>query len=518
MHLLGQFILEENAKQTRSDVLGQLMEFKKLQKQQKIADAGGEVVNTRAPVSKENIAPVTPSTAKTDEPAEKLTKAQKNKLKKKSKKAGDAPAPAPKQAETSKPGAPKKPNTTPIVLPKEDPVPLLCDMRKDYGKLVEAGVSTLSASYQSLYIGDKSGYMTKVSIDHQTVSQKIGYVHNETIFAMAISEDDKYLFTGDCEGILKQTLLEDSSLAKNYGRICDAEIKAIAVCGDNLFVADFYGSMKQISISEHIVLKNYGKIHKSAIWSMCCTRNGEYLYTSDAYGYLQQYSIKSQSMVKNFGYIHDAGIRAIVTSWDNKWLFTADRQGNLKQFSVKDKIVVKEYGKVMEDEILDMASSPSFVFVTSITGGMKQFNIETQTMVQDFGKIHDGYVLAISVTPNGQILFTSDDLGNLKQFRINDEWVEKVSAMNQSEVFEVIESSNGLGRMNSLKSNAGDSVRPIAPVVANGIHEAPVVVTKELNLVKDKVGKIEARVEEMSSKMEKMDGKLDMLLAALLKK
>merc|ERR1711976_731286 len=106
-------------------------------------------------------------------------------------------------------------------------------------------------------------------------------------------------------------------------------------------------------------------------------------------------------------------------------------------WSTKDKVVVKDFGKVCDDENLSIVTSPKFLFVTNIQGNMKQFNIESKEMVKDFGCIHKGFILAISVTPDGKNLFTSDDFGNFKQFRINDEWVEPVG--NQNSVYEPLE-------------------------------------------------------------------------------
>jgi len=409
-------------------------------------------------------------------------------------------------------------------------IPLLCDLKKDLPKITDKCISAIKATNKSVFIADNMGFSSKFSIPSQTIIQKHGYLHNDTIFCYETTECGKWVFTSDGEGILKQWNCDTMDLQKNYGRLMDCEIKDIAIAGDSVFIGDLYGALKEISITEEKVTKNYGKIHKSGIWSLRATRDGEYLFTSDAYGYLQQWSIRSQTCVKNYGYIHDAGIRKIDVSWDNKYLFTADRQGGVKQWEIKEKKEVKNFGRVFDCEVLSIKTSPKFLFVSSVKGGLKQFNIETREMVQDFGKIHsEGAIQSITVTPNAKLLFTSDDKGNMKQFRINDEYIlkkkhsiyeeiEPIIKPKKTPVSQVQKQEKKISDVTSIDSSDIKPVVVIQEKVVVKEVQMPNVDGNVVSAVKSKVNILEMKVDKMEEKMNSMEKKIDLLLNLVEKK
>ena len=409
-------------------------------------------------------------------------------------------------------------------------------MKKEYTKLADSAISSIKASLNCkyVYVSDSRGYVNKFSLASGSFCQKLGYLHNDVIYAMAFSECGKYFFTSDGEGIFKQHDIEKNQLEKSYGRVLDCEIKDIAVSGDAIFIGDLYGNMKEISISEQTISKDYKKVHKSGIWSMKATANGEYLFTSDAYGYLQAWSVSNQSLIKNFGYVHDAAIRSLALSHDDKFLFSADRQGNLKQWTVKDKTLVKDYGKVFDAEILSMECSNKYLFVASAKGQLKQFNIEGMEMIDDLGKIHEGVISSMTITPDSKQLFTSDDTGCMKHFRINDEFNFKKMNTKPSAVFEEIEYIPGSKKSvskptkknvdkenlpqeqkNVGKENAFE--RQASADYGEVLKEMPQVDSNLVSAVKSKVNILEKKVEKMEGKLTTMDQKLDKLVTFLTK-
>lgn len=487
MHIIGEIMLQEKNKEIRSDVLGQLMEFKKLQKLKKEQEAKGINVDETKSFTK----------------------------------------PKAEEMATSKPMATQDVQasvTTVTTLSEDiDTAPLLCDFRKEYPKIIDKQITAIKATEKYVFLGDNLGFSRKLSISNQVLCQGHGYIHNDSIFCYETSDCGQWVFTSDGEGMLKQWNVDTMELVKNYGRLMDCEIKDIAISGDNVFVGDMYGNLKQISIKEEKVIKDYGKVHKSGIWSVRCTRDGEFLFTTDGYGYLQQWSINNQNCVKNFGYIHDAGIRKIDVSWDSKYLFTADRIGGLKQWDIKTKTEVKDYGKIYDCEILSIKCSSKFLFVSSVKGGMKQYNIETKELVQDFGRIHEGSIHSITVSPNAKWLFTSDDKGNMKQFRINDEYIMKKKVSVFEEIEEIPKKKSIANKV--IEQNKVSDVTSIDSK-QNFVEEKVVVVDKVVpnvdsnvvSAVKSKVNILERKVDKMEEKMIAMEKKIDAILKLAEKK
>lgn len=416
-----------------------------------------------------------------------------------------------------------------------DPTPAKTELRKEYTKLADNAISCVKTSLNSkyVYVSDSRGYVNKFSMATESFCQKLGYLHNDVIYAMTFSDCGNYFFTSDGEGIFKQHDIEKNQLEKSYGRVLDCEIKDIAVSGDSVFIGDLYGNMKEISISEQTISKDYKKVHKSGIWSMKATANGEHLFTSDAYGYLQAWSVSNHSLIKNFGYVHDAAIRSLALSQDDKFLFSADRQGHLKQWAVRDKTLVKDYGKIFDAEILAMECSNKFLFVTSSKGQLKQFNVESMDMIEDLGKIHEGVISSITITPDSKHLFTSDNTGTMKHFRINDEFNFKKITTKVSAVFEeieyipgskksvkkptkkevttnVLQEQKNLGKENVLERQASADYSEV-------LKEMPQVDSNLVSAVKSKVNILEKKIEKMEGKLTTMDQKLDKLVTFLTK-
>ena len=90
-------------------------------------------------------------------------------------------------------------------------------MRNEYPKLTDAGIGCIKASpdNQRLYIADSMGYVQKFSISAKGFCQKLGYLHNDMIYAIAFTDDGKYFFTSDGEGICKQHDAKTNELVKN---------------------------------------------------------------------------------------------------------------------------------------------------------------------------------------------------------------------------------------------------------------------------------------------------------------
>lgn len=505
MHLLGQVILEENARETRKDVIGQLREFKRVQQLKKEAEAKGSAIYKEEP-SKNVASPKKEATKPVAQPNDvpNLSKGQKKKQRQKQKKQAGAGG-------TS----------------FYDQIPALCELRKEYLRVTNAACTSVYATNDFVYVGDSKGFLTKISIARQEIDAKLGYMHKEGILAINVTEEGDYVFTADADGSLKQSDSETGELESNFGKLGEAEIICIEILDDHLFIADMNGNMKQISLEERTITKNYGKIHRNSIWGTKATRDGtDQLFTCDGYGYVHQYDINKQKLVKNYGFVHDAGLRSLEMSWDSQYFYTLDKDGITKQWSIADKKVMKATPKHFEDEIYATATSPKYLFVSDMSGAMKMFDAENLEMVKDFGKAHEGTITGMSVSPNGKLLFTCDNGGNVYQWRINDEWdpstvVIKKPAEIQVEKLDPVQPKKSINttvkpKVESQKGKVADTSATNSAEFEK--HKKIIARTNvDINVVNDKVNAVEMKITDMSNKMNVMELKIDKLISTLVK-
>jgi hypothetical protein len=112
------------------------------------------------------------------------------------------------------------------------------------------------------------------------------------IKSMAITADDRYLFTSDSwNGTVKQFRVSDGRMIKDHGQlfhdgirkkfISPGGIKSMVTTPDSkyLFAASVRGQLKQMCIESQEVVHDYGKIHGSHISCLQTTRDSKYLIT-----------------------------------------------------------------------------------------------------------------------------------------------------------------------------------------------------------------------------------------------
>jgi hypothetical protein len=61
------------------------------------------------------------------------------------------------------------------------------------------------------------------------LKKDFGPVDSGINYSMALTDDGQFLFTSDSGGCLKKFSIEDESLVKDYGKICEGGILAIAI-------------------------------------------------------------------------------------------------------------------------------------------------------------------------------------------------------------------------------------------------------------------------------------------------
>jgi WD40 repeat protein len=132
-----------------------------------------------------------------------------------------------------------------------------------------------------------------------------GKCHDYWITCIAISGDDRVLFSGSRNGDLKKwDMWKGNTLVKFWGKAHDSDINAVQVARDGkwAYTGGGDGKLKRWAavVGEGDVeggreAQDYGNIHKSKINDVAVGRGGEFLFTVSADMCLTQFYIKGQS-------------------------------------------------------------------------------------------------------------------------------------------------------------------------------------------------------------------------------
>jgi WD40 repeat protein len=220
-----------------------------------------------------------------------------------------------------------------------------------------------------------------------------GKIH-ENIPSMAISSDDKYLFTSDCEENchVKQFLVSDGQMVKDYGALFERGIASITTTPDNkyLFAGSDKGHLKQICLERREVVHDYGKIHDDGIICLETTRDSKWLISGSHDGHVKRISVENRQVDKDFGQISQKEIRTIKITADDANLFVGDSYGHLKLISLIEGKVIQDFGMIFDCNSFTgiiITVDQKFFFTSSGDGELKQWNYEDNTLISDHGEI-----------------------------------------------------------------------------------------------------------------------------------
>jgi WD40 repeat protein len=140
------------------------------------------------------------------------------------------------------------------------------------------------------------------------------------------------LFVSDASGCLKQIDVKKKKVFRDYGKI-HKKIWSIAITSDNkyLFTSCYEknGHVKQFLVSDGQMVKDYGPIFELGIASITTTPDKKYLFAASYAGHLKQISIESREVVQDYGKINDEPIACLETTSDSKWLITGSFDGHV---------------------------------------------------------------------------------------------------------------------------------------------------------------------------------------------
>ena len=197
-----------------------------------------------------------------------------------------------------------------------------------------------------------------------------------------------------------------------------------------LYTCGNEGSINQYSqINEKInLVKPFGQI-KKGIQCFAVTPNWKYFFIAGENGFLCQFSVDNQTLVKDYGTIHNpscdhletcCNIKFMISTLDSKYLFISDDTGQLTQIDVEAMLVFKNFGRIHQGGIYSMAITTDYQFTSSEFGILRQYNIASQKLFKDYKKVHQGSIYSIVLHDKHNILFVSNDKGDLKQLSLSE--------------------------------------------------------------------------------------------------
>ncbi|OMJ90474.1 hypothetical protein SteCoe_7177 [Stentor coeruleus] len=181
-----------------------------------------------------------------------------------------------------------------------------------------------------LFSGGRGGLIRKLSTaDMSQVAVLEG--HNDEVNVIAISNDEKTLYSaGDDGQVIMWDIMEISPkpnlLVKHSGMICGMDLSK-----DNKYLASSSSSgvVSVYDLTEHKEIFREKNINNNAFWTVKITQNNTWLVLGDSEGFLLIYSFGTWELIKNIK-AHEDIIRSIVCTADEKKVVTGSYDTKLK--------------------------------------------------------------------------------------------------------------------------------------------------------------------------------------------
>lgn len=142
--------------------------------------------------------------------------------------------------------------------------------------------------------------------------KSFGPIHPQCVDSMVFTSDGQWMFSGDSGGYLKQFDNKKKVLEKNY-QCVTSEVSAMAISNNDeyVFVSNDLGSMKQFSVSDKRCIASWDNLHEMAINALAISENDTKLWTAGTGGVLKCWSFESQELVMDYGEVHEGTIYAM---------------------------------------------------------------------------------------------------------------------------------------------------------------------------------------------------------------
>ena len=188
-------------------------------------------------------------------------------------------------------------------------------------------------------------------------------------------------------------------------------ISSMAITADNryLFTGDIEdGDVKQFRVSDGRMIKHYHQLLEDGISSLITTHDSKYLFAGGKRGQLKQICLESQELVHDYGKIYNSDIYQLQTTRDSKYVISGGGK-RVTRISIKNRDVEEEFGRVCYSKIwaMKISADQEKLFLGDMNGYLKLVSLTDGTTIKDFEKIHDCFITAIVITADEKFLFTS---------------------------------------------------------------------------------------------------------------
>lgn len=186
------------------------------------------------------------------------------------------------------------------------------------------------------------------------------------VSTMTCTKDGSHVFLSDGYGAMKQLSFsnDDKMTMKYYEHASLWEIHKMNITENNkyLFTLDSLGCLRQFLIKEKKLFYDWSNYYETEeIGEFILTLDSKYLYTSDkslapnflgnGLGNLKQFRIENRELVRDFGDITSCIGMIFAVTGNGKHLFTCDNEARLKQWNIKQKKIYSDWGNVDEKTI-----------------------------------------------------------------------------------------------------------------------------------------------------------------------
>lgn len=265
----------------------------------------------------------------------------------------------------------------------------------------------MQSSPEYLYMTDEDGNLDQFSISKKKIQNSYENLHSEVITTLARTHDNKYIFTADRLGFLKQININTEDI-KDYKQIVKSWIVSLAITSDilnqRLLVAYYNGNQVKIDINEKKVAKNYGQVTTKGLSCMEITPCDRFLFIGSSEKYDEDIDESNEFIEEE-------------STTENK-IQEKEEQGYQKKICIKTGEVLDKTQVFENDGIffIKITADSKFTFVATSTGSLKQLCFSTQKIQYDFGQLHENEISFMIISPDDQYLLTGDDLGVIIRF------------------------------------------------------------------------------------------------------
>ena len=260
-------------------------------------------------------------------------------------------------------------------------------------------ITNMIATSEFLFITDYSGCMTQWDISSGKLHHNWGTIHSDIITSIAITHDEKFIFTSSIYDSIKQWNLSSRQLIHTYqDPILEGSIGKMVISSNGKWL--FTGgssSVKKINIKTKCIAQEYGKNDGIKSNINCFVVNAKLLFISWSIGYLLAMDYESDKVVHCLGKIHQSKINCMVLSPDGKTLFTSDDGGVstgglvtgavMCQWDILKWKLVKNWGVIHQTTVKSQAVLRGTERDYIITGGydcfQKIWNIKTSDLISE---------------------------------------------------------------------------------------------------------------------------------------